>query len=120
MSGDIRGRVRELSDELHDHIYRYHVLNEPIITDDEYDRLFRELQDLEAEHPEHAPCPIRRRSARGFGFVQGDFPQGAASGADTQPFERPIDEDDLVNWEERNRRLLSEEAKLQYVLQPQA
>lgn len=37
---------------LHEHNYRYYALDAPIISDAEYDRLFRELQDLEAQHPE--------------------------------------------------------------------
>jgi DNA ligase (NAD+) len=38
--------------ELNHHIYNYHVLDAPTIPDAEYDRLFRELQELEAAHPE--------------------------------------------------------------------
>ncbi|MCY3976603.1 MAG: NAD-dependent DNA ligase LigA [Chloroflexi bacterium] len=115
MSGDIHKRVRELSDELHNHIYRYHVLNNPIITDAEYDRLFRELQDLEAEHPQHAlpDSPTQRVGSD----LSGDFPK-ARHPAPILSLSNAFDEADLVNWEERNLRLLSEDAKLQYVLQP--
>lgn len=45
-------RILELRAELDLHNYRYHVLDEPSIPDAEYDRLFRELKDLEAQHPE--------------------------------------------------------------------
>ncbi len=45
-------RVQELHRLLHHHAHRYYVLDEPEIPDAEYDRLFRELQDLEATHPE--------------------------------------------------------------------
>ncbi|WP_248805877.1 NAD-dependent DNA ligase LigA [Pseudomonas sp. MWU13-2100] len=45
-------RIQELRAELDQHNYRYHVLDEPSIPDAEYDRLFRELKALEAEHPE--------------------------------------------------------------------
>jgi DNA ligase (NAD+) len=41
-----------LTTELNRHIYAYHVLDAPTIPDAEYDRMFRELQDLEAAHPE--------------------------------------------------------------------
>ena len=41
-----------LTVELNRHIYAYHVLDAPTIPDAEYDRMFRELQDLEAAHPE--------------------------------------------------------------------
>ncbi|MDP3796576.1 MAG: NAD-dependent DNA ligase LigA [Polaromonas sp.] len=45
-------RAATLRAELHAHAHRYYVLDEPTIPDSEYDRLFKELQDLEAAHPE--------------------------------------------------------------------
>ncbi|RYF39959.1 MAG: NAD-dependent DNA ligase LigA, partial [Comamonadaceae bacterium] len=48
----IQERVDALRELLHDHAHRYYVLDEPSVPDAEYDRLFRELQALEAEHPE--------------------------------------------------------------------
>jgi DNA ligase (NAD+) len=47
-----RRRHRELCGQLHHHNYRYYVLDQPEISDQEYDRLFRALLDLEAGHPE--------------------------------------------------------------------
>jgi DNA ligase (NAD+) len=48
----LRQRVQELHRLLHHHAWRYYVLDDPQIPDAEYDRLFRELQDIEAAHPE--------------------------------------------------------------------
>ena len=45
-------RAAALRAELHLHAHRYYVLDEPTIPDAEYDKLFRELQELEAAHPE--------------------------------------------------------------------
>jgi DNA ligase (NAD+) len=45
-------RMAELTQELNRHLYNYHVLDAPTIPDGEYDRLFVELQQLEAAHPE--------------------------------------------------------------------
>ena len=45
-------RIDQLRNELHAHNYNYYVLNAPVISDQEFDRLMRELQDLEAKHPE--------------------------------------------------------------------
>lgn len=45
-------RIDQLREELHTHNYNYYVLNAPVITDQEFDHLMRELQDLEAKHPE--------------------------------------------------------------------
>lgn len=46
-------RIDQLREELHLHNYNYYVLNTPVISDIEFDKLMRELQDLEAKHPEH-------------------------------------------------------------------
>jgi DNA ligase (NAD+) len=46
------GRAAELRAQLHHHAHRYYTLDEPEIPDTEYDRLFRELQAIEAAHPE--------------------------------------------------------------------
>ncbi|HQS82799.1 MAG TPA: NAD-dependent DNA ligase LigA [Thiobacillus sp.] len=51
-STDVLARVTALRREIERHNYAYYVLDQPTIPDAEYDRLFRELQALEAEHPE--------------------------------------------------------------------
>jgi len=47
-----RERIEQLREELHAHNHRYYVENNPIISDQEFDLLMHELQDLEARHPE--------------------------------------------------------------------
>ena len=54
MYDEERARIEELRRELTEHAYKYHVLDRPTISDAEYDRLFRELEELEARHPELA------------------------------------------------------------------
>lgn len=51
---DEKARIEQLRQELHEHNYRYYVLNQPTIGDQEFDFLMHELQDLEAKHPEMA------------------------------------------------------------------
>jgi DNA ligase (NAD+) len=62
---DLEKRVAELRAAIDHHLYRYHVLDEPEISDAEYDRLFDELKALEEEHPELATpdSPTRRVGA---------------------------------------------------------
>jgi DNA ligase (NAD+) len=48
----IAKRIEKLRGELHEHDYRYHVLAEPTISDEEYDALMRQLRELEQLHPE--------------------------------------------------------------------
>jgi len=52
MSISVAKRLAELRELLNFHAYRYYVLDDPLIADIEYDRLFQELLDLEADHPE--------------------------------------------------------------------
>jgi DNA ligase (NAD+) len=49
---DAQKRAEEIGEQLHHHAYRYHVLDDPEISDVEYDELMRELQGLEKEFPE--------------------------------------------------------------------
>jgi DNA ligase (NAD+) len=58
-------RAAKLREALEEHNYRYYILDAPAISDAEYDRLFRELQALEAEHPELATpdSPTRKVGA---------------------------------------------------------
>ena len=68
----IKARIDQLTDELNAHNHRYYVLAEPIISDFEFDKLLRELQDLEAQHPSlmrpDSPC------IRVGGTITKDFP----------------------------------------------
>src|SRR5689334_16718480 len=48
----VQARLDELRAELNHHLYRYHVLDDPEISDAEYDRLYDELKALEEEHPD--------------------------------------------------------------------
>ncbi len=65
-------RAAELREQIERHNHRYYVLDDPEIPDAEYDRLFRELQALEAEHPElrRADSPTQRVGGKALdGFV---------------------------------------------------
>ena len=59
---DEKERILQLRDELHQHNYRYYVENAPVISDQEFDFLMHELQDLEGRHPElfDANSPTQR------------------------------------------------------------
>jgi len=52
MSNQARHRITELTDEIRDHQFKYYVLDAPTITDAQFDALLKELQALEAKHPE--------------------------------------------------------------------
>ncbi len=76
---DAAQRIAALRAELDEHNYRYYVLDEPSVPDAEYDRLFRELQALEAEHPELVTpeSPTQRvggEALSAFGEVRHEVP----------------------------------------------
>ena len=48
---DLQQRMKELADQVRSHRYRYYVLDQPVLSDGEYDALERELRELEAAHP---------------------------------------------------------------------
>lgn len=52
MQMEVKEQIERLRSELHRHNYNYYVLNAPEISDQEFDRMMRELQDFEAAHPE--------------------------------------------------------------------
>ena len=94
-------RILELRAELDQHNYRYHVLDEPSIPDAEYDRLFRELKALEAEHPElvTADSPTQRvgsTALSAFTQVRHEVPMlslgNAFDDTDMREFDRRVSE----------------------------
>ena len=96
-------RIAALRQELDEHNYRYYVLDEPSVPDAEYDRLFRELQALEAEHPEliTPESPTQRVGGQAlttFGEVRHEVPMLSLANA--------FEEQDLRDFDRRVRSLL--------------
>ena len=99
-------RVQELREQLHRHNYLYHVLDSPLITDAEYDALFRELQSLEEAHPELADAgsPTQRVGAAPapqFDEVTHPVPMLSLGNA--------FNEDELAAWRRRAAGILERE-----------
>lgn len=112
---DIAQRAEKLRSELHHHIYRYNVLNDPIITDSEYDKLYHELVQIEQENPElRTPdSPTQRVGSD----LDSDFPK-VPHPAPILSLSNAFDDSDLQKWEDRNRKLLPDNIELDYVLEP--
>jgi DNA ligase (NAD+) len=108
-------RYQELKRQIHYHNHRYHVLDDPIISDVEYDRLLVELRQLEAEHPD---------------WVTPDSPTQRAGAKISEKFEkvphpRPIlslanafGADDARAWLERIRKLDGRVATAKFTVEP--
>jgi DNA ligase (NAD+) len=79
MTVDFKKRIEQLRAEIRKHDYLYYVLNQPQITDQQYDKLFAELKSLEQQHPEliMPDSPTQRVSERpleGFASVHHAVP----------------------------------------------
>ncbi|SDG98788.1 DNA ligase (NAD+) [Prevotella communis] len=103
---DEKQRIEQLRQELHEHNYRYYVLNQPVIGDQEFDLMMHELQDLEARHPEMADpnSPTQRVGSdlqTGFRQVAHRYPM--LSLANT------YNEQDVRDWYESVRKGLAGE-----------
>src|SRR5215469_7915963 len=94
--------VTQLRDELRRHEHLYYVLDQPEITDAEYDALMRRLQALEKAHPElaSADSPTVRVGGRPReGFVK------AAHSSQMLSLDNALDEDEMREFDRRVREL---------------
>src|ERR1700758_3242086 len=76
MDPDVRRRWHELAEEVREHQFRYYVKDAPVISDAEFDRLFRQLADLEDRHPELRVPDSPTQLVGGAGFAT-DFTEAA-------------------------------------------
>ena len=112
---DVQKRLDALREEVNHHLYRYHVLDEPEISDAEYDRLFDELKALEEEQPDliTPDSPTQRVGAPPsdrFRKVQHLTPMGS--------LEKVTDEAGLLKWAEDVRKRLDSDEPVSYVIEP--
>jgi DNA ligase (NAD+) len=112
---DVQKRLDELREEVNHHLHRYHVLDEPEISDAEYDRLYDELKALEDEHPDliTADSPTQRVGAppsERFQKVQHLTPMGS--------LEKVTDDESLFKWAEDVRKRLDSDEPVAYVIEP--
>ena len=110
-------RAAELRTQVEYHQYRYYALDDPEISDQDFDALFRELQAIESEYPD---------------LRTPDSPTVRVGGVVSERFERvqhpapmlslgnAFSQDELYAWRDRVKRLLTEEqqAALSFVVEP--
>jgi len=111
---EIRQRARQLAEELNQHNYRYYVLDDPSITDAEYDRLLRELQEIEEQYPElkSTDSPTQRVGAPPL--TEFDT---TVHGAPMLSLNNAFEDDEVVAFDQRIRRLLDVDG-VEYVAEP--
>jgi len=115
---EIEGRIAQLRDEINYHAYRYHTLDDPVISDAEYDHLMAELRALEEMHPQ---------------LITPDSPTQRVGAPPLDQFEKVIhpvpmtslgnafDDEDMHAWLARISRLLPDDVAvtdLTFVVEP--
>lgn len=105
---DIKQKIQNLRDELNQHNYNYYVLDNPTISDYEFDIKLKELQELEAKYPE---------------FFDANSPTQRVGGQITKNFETVVHEyqmysldnsyskEDLYDWEMRIKKMIDEDVQ---------
>ena len=114
MSQTAARRIESLRRQIERHDHLYHVVGEPEISDREYDRLMRELQELEEAHPEYrdADSPTQRVSRGllpGFKTVRHSAPM--------RSLDNTYSLEELEEFDARVRRLL-EKDEVEYAIEP--
>ena len=108
-------RAAELRKQLHYHNYRYHVLDAPVISDSEYDRMLHELKQIESDHPEllTPDSPTLRVGGQvSDAFVRVALPHPVLSLAN------PFDADEVRAWYQRLLKLDERVSKAAFVVEP--
>lgn len=111
MDHPLNKRIQELRSQLHYHNYRYYVLDDPEISDAQYDRLLRELEDLESKHPEWITpdSPTQR-----VGAQPADKFQSVAHSIPMLSLENGFNSEDVLEFDRRIKRFLKNEQEIEY------
>jgi DNA ligase (NAD+) len=112
---DVQARLDELRETVNHHLYRYHALDEPEISDAEFDRLFDELKALEDEYPDliTTDSPTQRVGAppsERFRKVRHLSPMGS--------LEKVANDENLLKWAEDVRKRLDSDEPVAYIIEP--
>ncbi len=112
---DTKNQIEKLREEINEHNYRYHVLDESKISDAEFDKLFNQLKKLEVEHPELIThdSPTQRVGAtplKAFSQVQHTIPMLS--------LENAFNDDDVIAFDQRIHDRLGIDTPIEYCCEP--
>jgi DNA ligase (NAD+) len=114
-AGEVERRIEDLREQLRLHNYHYYVLDAPLIPDAEYDRLFRELRQLEEQHPEFITedSPTRRVGDQPLpGFEEVRHALRMLS------LENVFSDEELADFDRRVRERLGTDKQVVYTAEP--
>lgn len=112
---DITKEVEALRREIREHNHRYYVLNDPVVSDAEYDRLMRRLIELEEAHPDLVTPDSPTQKVGGppqerFRVITRDVPMLS--------LENAMNHDEVLEWRERLKREVGEAGSDDFVCEP--
>ncbi len=110
-----RAAYDSLKQQLNEHAHRYYVLDDPQITDSEYDRLMRDLQAMEAEHPEWVTVDSPSQRVGGepldaFTQVKHELPMLS--------LDNSFNDEELLAFDQRIKDRLKDDADIEYACEP--
>lgn len=111
----VRERLSALRERINHHAYRYYVLDDPVLSDGEYDRLFQELLDLETRYPELVSDDSP--SHRVGGPILDQF-EGVAHVYPMLSLENVFSAADFGDFEDKLKRYLKSETPITYCVEP--
>ncbi len=111
---DIKKEIEKLVKEINEHNYRYYVLDAPVVSDEEYDRIFRRLEELEEK----------------YGYVLPDSPTQRVGAPPLEKFEKvqhaepmlsldnAFSHDEVREFDQRAKRFLKSDEEIEYTVEP--
>jgi DNA ligase (NAD+) len=114
-SQKVQARARELREEIEQHNYNYYVLDDPTVSDAQYDRLLKELKEIEAEYPEmiSADSPTQRVGVSPVGELR-----EVVHSTPMLSLDNAFTEEDLINFDRRVRERLDDIEVVEYTAEP--
>ena len=112
---DVRNRIKELKDKIENYNYAYYVLNEPKITDKEFDDLIGQLKELESQHPEliTPDSPTQR-----VGGKQESSFKPVAHSIPMLSLENVYSKEEFKGWWNRLEKNLGKDEKIEVAVEP--
>jgi len=115
LSSEILKRIEQLREEINYHNYLYYVLDQPVITDADYDALMRELKEIEDKYPETVTpdSPTQRIGAppsEKFASVSHSIPMLS--------LDDDFSQEEVLEFDQRAKRLLQTDEEIEYTVEP--
>ena len=112
---DINKKIKKLRESIEKHNYQYYVLNEPLITDSEWDKLFKSLERIEKKYPKliDVNSPTQRVGAKpseNFKTITHSKPMLSLANA--------MNNNELDLFDQRMKKLLNTNKNIEYMAEP--